>query len=247
VIAGLIVSDTATIRRELVRCAQVAADDVGASTRSSRLPTMAWDLGPNSRRAGCGIGGSRDGGHHGRPEQHVKTLVTPTGHERTFDPDEIIVSKTDLTGHITYANDVFLRVAALDERDVIGQPHSIIRHPDMPKVVFRLLWDEIQAGREIFAYVVNLAADGAHYWVFAHVTPTFARGEIIGYHSNRRVPDRHAVDQISKIYAVLLDAERPHSRPSEAMAASNTVLEQALADRSQTYDEFVWSLAGSTS
>lgn len=176
----------------------------------------------------------------------MNAVVTPTGRERTFGVDEIIVSKTDLTGHITYANDVFLRVAALEEHEAIGQPHSIIRHPDMPKAVFGLLWDEIQAGREIFAYVINLASDGAHYWVFAHVTPTFVNGEIVGYHSNRRVPDPDAVRQVSDIYAQLLEAERPHGRPSEAIAASSALLGQVLADAGVTYDEFVWSLAGSS-
>lgn len=171
--------------------------------------------------------------------------VTPTGRERTFGVDEIIVTKTDLTGHITYANDVFLRVSALDERETIGQPHSIIRHPDMPKAIFGLLWDEIQAGREIFAYVINLAADGAHYWVFAHVTPTFEHGKIVGYHSNRRVPDPEAVRQVSTLYAKLLEAERPHRRPSDAIAASNALLGQILSEAGMTYDQFVWALAGS--
>ena len=78
-----------------------------------------------------------------------------TGVERHFDEHEIIVSKTDLKGRITYANDTFLRVAGYRERDILGQPHSIIRHPDMPRCVFALLWQTIEAGREIFAYVIN--------------------------------------------------------------------------------------------
>lgn len=170
--------------------------------------------------------------------------VEPTGVERTFGLDEIIVSKTDLTGRITYANDLFVRVAALDEHQVIGAPHSIIRHPDMPKAVFGLLWDEIKAGREIFAYVVNLAADGAHYWVLAHVTPTWVSGEIVGYHSNRRVPDAAAVAAIEPLYAELCAVERQHARPSDAIAASTAVLDAVLEERGQTYDQFVWSLTG---
>jgi PAS domain S-box-containing protein len=112
---------------------------------------------------------------------------TPTGRERTFDDEEIIVSKTDLSGRITYANDVFLRISGYTEAEVIGQPHSLIRHPDMPRSVFNLLWKTIGAGQEIFAYVVNMAKNGDHYWVLAHVTPTFGpAGDIIGFHSNRR-------------------------------------------------------------
>ena len=168
----------------------------------------------------------------------------PTGVERTFGVEEIIVSKTDPKGFVTYANDVFLRVSAYDEADVIGKPHNLIRHPEMPRCVFKQLWDTISGGDEMFAYIVNLAADGAHYWVFAHVTPSFgSRGEIVGYHSNRRSPDREAVDRVADIYRSLLTEERRHSHAPEAMAASALMLQGVLEDRGQTYDEFVWSLA----
>ncbi len=171
--------------------------------------------------------------------------IQPTGRERTFGRDEIIVSKTDLKGRITYANDVFLRVSGYTEEELLGKPHNIIRHPAMPRCVFQLLWDTIQDGREIFAYVVNLAKNGDHYWVFAHVTPTFsAEGRIIGYHSNRRVPNRAAVHQIEKIYELLLQAERPHRIPRDAIAASGVVLERYLSEQGFAYDEFIFRLAG---
>ncbi len=119
-----------------------------------------------------------------------RTHIVPTGIERHFGEDEIIVSKTDLQGKITYANDVFIRVSGYSEEELIGAPHSLIRHPDMPRAVFKLLWDTLAAGEEIFAYVNNLAASGDNYWVFAHVTPSLgADGKVIGYHSNRRVPE----------------------------------------------------------
>lgn len=73
-----------------------------------------------------------------------------TGVERHFDEHEIIVSKTDLKGRITYANDTFLRVAGYRENEILGQPHSIIRHPDMPRCVFVLLWQTIEAGSRDF-------------------------------------------------------------------------------------------------
>jgi len=169
--------------------------------------------------------------------------VRPTGVERTFGDDEIIVSKTDNLGRITYANTVFLRVSQYDEADVIGQPHSMIRHPDMPRTIFKLLWDTIQAGDEIFAYVNNLAADGAHYWVLAHVTPSRASaGATGGYHSNRRSPGRGAIKDVDALYRLLLTEERKHSRPAEAMDASSLVLESELALLNMTYEEYVWSL-----
>ncbi len=131
-----------------------------------------------------------------------------TGHERTFAPDEFIVSKTDMNGKITYANGVFLRVADYDEKEIIGAPHSVVRHPDMPRCVLKLLWDQIAAKKEIFAYVINAARNGDFYWVFAHVTPSFDSQEnIIGYHSNRRKPDPEKVETIKPIYRKLLGEE----------------------------------------
>ena len=171
--------------------------------------------------------------------------TTPNGIERTFGPDEIIVTKTDLRGHITYANDVFLRVSAFTEDQALGSPHNVIRHPDMPRGVFSLLWDTLAARKEMFAYVVNLAHDGAHYWVFAHVTPSSDRsGAVVGYHSNRRVPSRQALDRVQPLYRTLVAEERRHPRPADAVAASRALLEAELARLGQDYDEFVWSLAG---
>lgn len=172
------------------------------------------------------------------------TQVRPSGTERTFADSELIVTKTDPRGIITYANDVFLRMSALTEEQAVGHPHNVIRHPDMPRAVFKLLWDTLKAEQEIFAYVVNLAADGAHYWVFAHVTPSYdAAGRVIGYHSNRRVPSRSSVAAAEDLYGVLRAAERRHERPQDAVAAGSAALRQVLDERGRTYDELVWDLA----
>jgi PAS domain S-box-containing protein len=169
--------------------------------------------------------------------------VRPTGHERLLGNDELIVSKTDPKGVITYANEVFCRMAAMSEDELIGQPHNIIRHPDMPRCVFKLLWDTLEAREEVFAYVVNLAADGAHYWVLAHVTPTFDReGQVIGYHSNRRAPDPQAVQTVTGVYAALLAEENKHSSTKSAIDASSQLLADVLTERHQTYDEFFWAV-----
>lgn len=174
------------------------------------------------------------------------TRVVPTGVERRFEPTEIIVSKTDARGIITYVNDVFIRVSDYPESELVGRPHNVIRHPDMPRSVFGLLWETIAAGDEMFAYIVNLARDGGHYWVLAHVTPTFdAAGTITGYHSNRRVPDRAVVSEISALYAELLAAEAEHQHPRAAIEAGRSRLAATLADRRQTYEEFVWGLTNS--
>jgi hypothetical protein len=134
-------------------------------------------------------------------------------------------------------------VSAFDEDEVVGKPHNLIRHPDMPRCVFALLWDTLRAGDELFAYVVNLAGDGAYYWVLAHVTPsTDARGRVVGYHSSRRLPSRYAVGEVTELYSRLRTAERAKARPQEALAASQRMLSDHLAAQGRTYDEFVWAL-----
>ena len=121
------------------------------------------------------------------------TKVRPSGRESHFDENEIIVSKTDLKGRITYANQVFLRVAHLSLQEAMGEPHSLIRHPDMPRCVFKLLWDTIQDKREIFAYVLNMAANGDHYWVRAQVTPIMEGGKPVAYMSVRQRATREEI------------------------------------------------------
>ncbi|NQV21721.1 MAG: PAS domain-containing protein [Rhodospirillales bacterium] len=167
-----------------------------------------------------------------------------TGVEKSFDKDEIIVSKTDLKGRITYVNRVFMSVAGYEEDELLGEPHSLIRHPDMPRCVFKLLWDTIQAKNEIFAYVINRCKNGDHYWVHAHVTPSFdAQGAVVGYHSNRRVPDRRIVDgTIVPLYKLLLDEEKKHANSKAGMAASFQMVPDFLNEKGMGYDEWIASL-----
>jgi PAS domain S-box-containing protein len=163
--------------------------------------------------------------------------------ERTFPPDELIVSKTDQRGVITYANDVFLRVSGYDLDEVLGRPHNLIRHPEMPRAVFALLWETLAEGRELFAYINNLAADGGHYWVLAHVTPSYdARGAVVGYHSNRRRPAPSAVARVTPLYQQLLDEERRHPTAKAAVEASSRLLAGLVAAEADSYEDFVWSI-----
>jgi PAS domain S-box-containing protein len=170
-------------------------------------------------------------------------MVRPTGVEQMLGEEELIVSKTDLKGRISYANDVFIRMAKYPAHELIGAPHSIIRHPDMPRCVFKLLWDTIEARQEIFAYVVNLAADGSHYWVFAHVTPTFdGEGKVVGYHSNRRKPERAPLKKVKPIYKLLREEEARHANAKEGLRAGFDMMIDFLKKQGLAYDEFVLSL-----
>ena len=170
--------------------------------------------------------------------------VTLTGVERTFGDDEIIVSKTDTSGRLMCANEIFLRLAGMSEAETIGQPHSVIRHPEMPRSVFKLLWDTIASGKELFAYVVNRSKNGDHYWVLAHVTPSFdASGKVIGYHSNRRTADRNVLTNvIQPLYKQLLDIEKSHSNRKDGMNAAFNKLVKILEEKGLSYDEFIFSL-----
>lgn len=172
-----------------------------------------------------------------------ETIVQPTGREITWGEEEIIVSKTDLKGLITYANLTFLEVSGYTEEELIGAAHNIIRHPDMPRCVFKLLWDTIGSGREIFAYVKNMSKNGDHYWVFAHVTPTFdSQKKTIGYHSSRRCPQRHQVRVFEKLYRQLLSEEKKHADWRTGMAAATAMLQKSVAQTSTTYEEFIFSV-----
>ncbi len=207
------------VRASLIRKPGSLAETSMRTTVLPRLPTLtAWPMAPS------------------------RTHIVPTGIERHFGEDEIIVSKTDLQGKITYANDVFIRVAGYTEEELIGAPHSLIRHPDMPRAVFKLLWDTLEAGHEIFAYVNNMAANGDNYWVFAHVTPSFdAHGKVVGFHSNRRVPEPARVAAVKPLYEALLATERRHSDRRDGLVASVAQLEGILAAAGLTYHEWVWT------
>ena len=174
----------------------------------------------------------------------MKKDVTTTGKEVFFDDNEIIVSKTDLKGNLTYTNRVFLDIAGYKEQEVIGQPHNIIRHPDMPRCIFKLLWDTLSDGKEIFAYVINRCKNGDHYWVYAHVTPSKTpTGEVIGYHSNRRVPDRKILDEaIIPLYDSLKSIEEDADNRKDGMAQSGAKIISMLGGEGLEYDEYVMTL-----
>jgi PAS domain S-box-containing protein len=172
--------------------------------------------------------------------------ITPTGRERLFTDKDVIVSKTDMKGWITYTNRVFMDISGFTEPELLGQPHSLIRHPDMPRAVFKLLWDNISAGHEIFAYVVNICKNGDHYWVLAHVTPSYdTAGKVIGYHSNRRVPNRTAVEQtIIPLYRKLCALEGDGQNRKDGLQESSDMLAHVVKEKGMTYNELIFALQG---
>ncbi|EDZ61534.1 putative PAS/PAC sensor protein [Sulfurimonas gotlandica GD1] len=137
------------------------------------------------------------------------TKPTPLNVEIVLDPKRYIVSETDAKGKITYCNDYFMEVSGYNEEELIGAPHNIVRHPDMPKVVFKLLWETISAGKNINAVVKNLAKDGRYYWIFTEfeIRKDTDTGAVIGYHASRKTISKHVIEIISELYAELLEIE----------------------------------------
>ncbi|MDP3640823.1 MAG: PAS domain-containing protein [Alphaproteobacteria bacterium] len=163
-----------------------------------------------------------------------------TNVEKTFGKNELIVSRTDSKGLLVYCNRLFLNISGYSETELLGKPHSVIRHPDMPKAVFKLLWEYIQQGNEIFTYVKNLCKDRSYYWVLAHVTATFNdKNEIIGYHSNRRSPNKSSIEKISAIYADLLEMENSAQSSTEVLKKSYSTLLNITSKKGEDYNEFI--------
>jgi PAS domain S-box-containing protein len=172
----------------------------------------------------------------------MKYHVQPNNREIPMRESDFIVSKTDLKGRITYGNRIFIEFSGYTEQELLGAPHNIIRHPDMPRGVFKFLWDTIQTGKECFAYVKNMAKDGRFYWVLANVTPDYgANGQIDGYLSVRRAPKRSAVDTVAEIYRLML-AEEQKAGTRDACDASLALLLKILADKGTSYEELIISL-----
>jgi len=165
--------------------------------------------------------------------------ITPNNNEKTFKDNVLLVTKTDLKGKITYANRGFMDIVGMSEDTLVGSPHNIIRHPDMPKIIFKYLWSYLQSGKEIHAYVKNICADGSFYWVMANVTPSFDAGstsKVVGYHSSRRSPTSKAMEIIQPLYQELLRAEK-----TGGVNASEKIINDLLKEKGVSYDEFILS------
>ncbi|MBS4235462.1 bipartate energy taxis response protein CetB [Campylobacter vulpis] len=154
-----------------------------------------------------------------------------------LEKDCLITSKTDLKGKIVYANDDFLAYAGYKMDEILYKPHNIVRHEDMPRTVFKFLWDYMKKGEEIFAYVKNKTKNNDYYWVFANVTPSFdVNNQIIGYYSVRRKPNPKALEQIKPLYQELLKFEQM------SLDRGVEFLKDFCKNSHKSYNEFIFSL-----
>lgn len=132
---------------------------------------------------------------------------TPINEEVFFDGRSLI-SETDTKGIITFVNRKFSEMSGYSKDEAIGQPHSLLRHPDMPKIAFEQMWKVIQEGKIWEGYVKNLRKDGKFYWVIVNIVPKKDEaGEIIGYIASRKVPERLRIQSVEKDYLNMLREE----------------------------------------
>lgn len=162
--------------------------------------------------------------------------TTPRSHEVVLGEHDLIVSKTCPKGIIHYANRKFMAISGYSEQQLLGQPHNIIRHPDMPKAVYRLMWKALQRGHEFFGFVKNSCADGSYYWVFANVTPDMdLQGQLQGYYSVRRKPNLDTIKHyIEPLYRSMLEIEA-RGQGSSAIDLSVAKLESWLQEIGMDY------------
>ena len=167
--------------------------------------------------------------------------VASNAKEIKLEANELIVSKTDLKGRITYANRQFMRIADFSESQLLGQNHSIIRHPDMPKGVFYGLWETLKSGNEFFGFIKNITSQGDYYWVFANVTPDHLEGKKEGYFSVRRHAPVAATKKIKMLYEEMLNIEKGRSSNSAA-DSWKWLQELTKSENYNSYDEYIISL-----
>lgn len=159
--------------------------------------------------------------------------------EVTWDKTKVIMSKTDAFGTIEYANEVFVDVCGYEDYELMGQPHSIIRHPDMPKVIFKVLWEKLKNGENFHAIVKNLAKSGRYYWVITdfEISKNEA-GEIVNYFARRRaVPQEVITNHIEPLYKKLWQIEA-----ASGIEYSEKYLNGFLEEKNKTYVQYILEL-----
>ncbi len=165
----------------------------------------------------------------------------PTNNEIKLSMKRYIVSKTDAQGKILYGNDYFMEISGYTQKELIGKPHSIVRHPDMPKIAFKLMWDRIEQGKNFMAVVKNLAKDGSYYWVVTDFEPKVdpISNEIISYTAFRKAAPQKAIDAVIPLYAKLIELEE-----DGGMEASEAYLRSYLEENNTTYDDLINKIVG---
>jgi len=155
---------------------------------------------------------------------------------------DLIVSKADADGNITYVNPIFVKISGYSQAALLEKPHAILRHPDMPKVIFAYLWENIKEGRDVVAYVKNLCEDGGYYWVLA--TVKMAKnpdGSFRNYMSTRKAITGSAKTTISTLYKTLLDIEKQDGIEASTKAF-HSFLDDNGINENQAFNQYMKNL-----
>ena len=171
-----------------------------------------------------------------------KNYMSGREHEEiVLDPKKYILSKTDAKGVIEYGNEYFVEISGYKEEELIGKPHNIVRHPDMPKIIFKFLWQRLQNDENIIAVVKNRSKDGRFYWVMTdfEIKKDPVTNQIISYFAYRKAAPKKAVEAIEPLYKKLCDIEKV-----SGMDGSYKYLVALLEAQGKTYDQFIDEITG---
>ena len=165
--------------------------------------------------------------------------MTTISKEIILDKTKVIMSKTDAKGLILYANNYFLEISGYNRLDLLGEPHNIIRHPDMPKIIFKVLWDKLHKGESLYAVVKNVTKNGDYYWVVTKFETTFdENGKIISHFARRKAVPQKVKETAESIYKIILEIEKHDEKLAE------DTFYEILDDYGLSYDDFFKELSG---
>ena len=172
-------------------------------------------------------------------ENQLQNRITVIDKEVTWDKTQVIMSKTNAFGIIEYANEVFVDVSGYEDYELMGQPHNIIRHPDMPKVIFKVLWENLKNGKNFHAIVKNLARSGRYYWVITDFEiAKDENGVIVNYFGRRQAVPQEVISlHIEPLYKKLLQIES-----ASGVEFSEKYLIGFLEEKKRTYVEYIKEL-----
>ncbi|NLK67067.1 MAG: PAS domain-containing protein [Campylobacteraceae bacterium] len=166
----------------------------------------------------------------------MRIKPTPIDEEIELDPKRYFISSTDLKGIITGANIYFINISGYSESELVGSPHNIVRHPDMPRTIFKIMWDQIQNGQNMCAVVKNMAKSGRYYWVVTdfEILKNEITGEPIGYRAFRKAAARDTIKKVEPLYRRIVEAEQ-----EGGLFAGEAELKKILKEQRMTYNEFI--------
>ncbi len=159
-----------------------------------------------------------------------------------FISDKILISKTDTQGNITYCSPSFLQLCGYDEQELMGRSHNLLRHPDMPKGIYYLMWENLKANREFNAFILNKTKSGQSYWAFTNITPVHTvEGKLVGYTCAKRPANEAGIGLFSVYYEQMRDEER-RLGDNEGPRKSAQLLQEILAATGDSYEASVFKL-----